>query len=92
MAVSPELLLDLMGGDHAPHAAIEGCMLALEKHTPVIALGTAEAVELLISKVQDPNLTSVVCNQVITNEESPVRAQRPSLILHYSKRANHGQK
>ncbi|HHY69853.1 MAG TPA: phosphate acyltransferase PlsX [Bacillota bacterium] len=72
----PRIALDLMGGDHAPHAAIEGCMLALEKHTPVIALGTAEAVELLISKVQDPNLTSVVCNQVITSEESPVRAVR----------------
>ena len=67
------IAVDLMGGDDAPYQAVDGCVGALEEGISVLALGNLEAVELLKSKTNHPNLTTLVCTQVITAEESPVR-------------------
>lgn len=68
------IAVDLMGGDDAPYHVIDGCVLALEQGASILALGNSEAVELLKSRIEHPNLATLVCDQVITSEESPVRA------------------
>ncbi|HHT84779.1 MAG TPA: phosphate acyltransferase PlsX [Firmicutes bacterium] len=68
--------VDLMGGDYAPDAAIEGCVAALEKGIPILALGDAEAVAKLRSQGDYPHLQTIECSQVITPDEPPVSAIR----------------
>ncbi len=68
--------LDLMGGDYAPDAMIDGCVMALEKGTSILALGDERAISLLQSKAGCSNLQTIVCTQVITAGDSPVRAIR----------------
>lgn len=68
--------LDLMGGDYAPDAIIDGCIMALEKGTSILALGDERAIGLLQSKAACSNLQTIICTQVITAGDSPVRAIR----------------
>jgi glycerol-3-phosphate acyltransferase PlsX len=68
--------VDLMGGDYAPDAAIEGCVAALEQGTHILALGDAEAIAKLRSRGDSPNLETIECSQVITLDDQPVSAIR----------------
>jgi len=68
--------VDLMGGDYAPDAAIEGCVAALEQGTHILALGDAEAIAKLRSRGDSPNLETIECSQVITLDDPPVSAIR----------------
>ena len=61
--------VDLMGGDYAPDAAIEGCVAALEQGTHILALGDAEAIAKLRSRGDSPNLETIECSQVITLDD-----------------------
>ncbi len=70
------IALDLMGGDGAPNTNIEGCRIALERGTRVLALGTQKAVHLLENKISSPNLATEISPSVIEPEEAPLRAIR----------------
>ncbi|MGI6627525.1 MAG: phosphate acyltransferase PlsX [Bacillota bacterium] len=78
------IALDLMGGDYAPDAIIDGCITSLEKGTSILALGDERAVNLLQRRADYPNLKTLVCSQVITAGDAPVkaiRAKRDSTIV-----------
>ncbi len=68
--------LDLMGGDDAPHANIEGCQRAVDSGARILALGTARAVELLRSKVTSSRVETEVWPEVIVTHEPPLQAIR----------------
>lgn len=73
---SNTIAVDLMGGDYYPEAAIDGCIMALEKGTSILALGDHQVIDLLRSKADYPNLKTLECSEVISPEDSPVRAIR----------------
>jgi phosphate acyltransferase len=73
--------LDVMGGDNAPHAIIEGAINALDKLEPgdeLYLVGPGEVIRQALRerKVDDPRLRSVPCSEVIGMGESPVEAVR----------------
>lgn len=74
--------IDLMGGDFAPTACIDGCILALERGLSVKAYGSHEAISALLSKArsvsdaQKGSLETEVCGDTIGPDESPVTAIR----------------
>ena len=73
---SDTVAVDLMGGDYYPEAAIDGCIMALEKGISILALGDHQAIELLRSKADYQNLKTLVCSEVISPEDPPLRAIR----------------
>ncbi|MGI6643849.1 MAG: phosphate acyltransferase PlsX [Bacillota bacterium] len=70
------IALDLMGGDGAPYANVEGCQRAVDSGARILALGTAEAVELLNSKVASSSVETEVWPEVIEPHEPPLQAIR----------------
>jgi glycerol-3-phosphate acyltransferase PlsX len=69
-----KLGIDLMGGDQAPSAVLEGLDLSwphLQKGTSIVLYGTAEA---LTHVANHPNLEKVVCSDFIAMDEHPVKA------------------
>ncbi len=70
------IAVDLMGGDHAPDAAIGGCISALKEGTKILALGDENAIERLNKCGNFSNLRTIKCDQVIDTEEQPVSAIR----------------
>jgi glycerol-3-phosphate acyltransferase PlsX len=73
--------LDVMGGDNAPHAILEGAINALDKLEPGDELILAGPEGLIAQglrerQVNDPRVTIVDCAEVIGMDESPVEAVR----------------
>jgi glycerol-3-phosphate acyltransferase PlsX len=73
--------LDVMGGDNAPHAILEGAINALDKLQPedeLILAGPSDVIahSLRERQVDDPRLKTVNCTEVIGMDESPVEAVR----------------
>ncbi len=73
---STVVAVDLMGGDQAPDAPIQGCIAALEKGVSILALGDAGALARLRSHGDYPNLKTMECSEVITQDDPPVMAIR----------------
>lgn len=75
-----KLAIDLMGGDHAPEAVLEGCALALPQlaaDTEVILYGTEEALALIPQYgLHEDRVRTVVATEVIGCDESPTLAIR----------------
>ena len=74
-----KILLDGMGGDHAPDAIVEGAMLAAKEiKDEIVLIGKQDALEESIKKYgyEGAQIGIVNASEVIENEESPVRAVR----------------
>lgn len=73
--------LDVMGGDHAPHAILDGAILALDRLAPedeLVLVGDQEAIESKLGEagVNDPRLQILGTTEIIEMDESPVDAVR----------------
>ena len=74
-----KMILDGMGGDHAPASVVEGAVLALkEMEHEIVLVGQEELLKEELKKYKyDKNRISIVdAREVITNDEAPVRAVR----------------
>lgn len=74
-----KILLDGMGGDHAPDAIVEGAILAAKEiKDEIVLIGKQDALEESIKKYgyEGAQIGIVNASEVIENEESPVRAVR----------------
>ncbi|MGE5578802.1 MAG: phosphate acyltransferase PlsX [Bacillota bacterium] len=72
----PSIGVDLMGGDFAPSAAIEGCLIALSRGVKVTAFGDEEATSALRQKAGSAELEVRVCTERVTFEDAPVASLR----------------
>jgi len=72
----PSIGVDLMGGDFAPSAAIEGCLIALSRGVRITAFGDSDATSELRRKTDSADLEVRVCTQRVTFDDSPVAALR----------------
>ena len=75
-----KLAIDVMGGDNAPQAILEGCLQALEQ-SPLLflyACGEENAIRSFLSgrRYDTSRLEIVPASEVIYNEEHPVEAVR----------------
>ena len=73
--------LDVMGGDNAPDAILEGVIGSLdtlEAQDELVLVGDAQTIESSLSAqgIDDPRITVVGCTEVIGMSESPVEAVR----------------
>jgi glycerol-3-phosphate acyltransferase PlsX len=73
--------LDVMGGDHAPHAVLDGAVSALDRLEPADRLYLVGDGDVIASKlneagVDDERLVVVRCSQTIAMDEPPVEAVR----------------
>ena len=76
-----KIILDAMGGDHAPLAPVDGAIQAVEKlGVEVVLTGSTEAIQSALEKLGRKELpqgvTHVATTQVITMEDNPARAFR----------------
>ena len=74
-----KMILDGMGGDHAPASVVEGAVLALkEMEHEIVLVGQEELIkeELKKYKYDEKRISIVDAREVITNDEAPVRAVR----------------
>jgi glycerol-3-phosphate acyltransferase PlsX len=72
----PWIGVDLMGGDYAPSAAIEGCLIALGRGVRLRAFGDRDATAALRQKTGSVDLDVRVCSEKVTMDDSPVAAIR----------------
>lgn len=75
------IILDGMGGDNAPDAIVEGACLAaeeLEDGSEIVIVGHEDVLKVSLSRFKYPKdkISIVHAEDVITNDESPVRAIR----------------
>ncbi len=70
----PVIAVDLMGGDRAPVTAVEGCVTVLKRGFRILALGSEEAVNMLLEKGPFDTLETLVCSQHILADEPPLQA------------------
>lgn len=72
------ILVDAMGGDHAPEAPVIGCMDAIKEKEgfDVLLIGDKEKIQRILDekKFQDPRLKIHHTTEVVTNEDSPTKA------------------
>lgn len=75
-----KVLLDAMGGDHAPLSNIEGAIAAVsEWDVEVVLLGDEEVILTHLKKMgedKNPKITVLHCSQKISMDEKPVQAIR----------------
>lgn len=75
-----KVVVDIFGGDNAPYAIIDGCLLALAKHTDIaiVMTGNNEIISTyLAGKSYDKSRVEIVdCTEVITNDDVPTTAIR----------------
>lgn len=76
-----KVVVDIFGGDNAPFAIIDGCLLALDKtdkNIGVVMVGKCDVINNYLSgKKYDKDRVEVVdAQEVITNEEAPTVAIR----------------
>jgi len=74
------IILDAMGGDHAPQAACEGAVLALraDPRLTVLLMGDLDVIRPLVADAQDVSdrLELISAKETITNHESAAMAVR----------------
>ena len=73
------MILDGMGGDHAPASVVEGAILAMkEMEHEIVIVGQQELIEAELKKhkYDHQRLSVVDARDVITNDDAPVRAVR----------------
>lgn len=73
------ILLDGMGGDHAPEVIVEGAVAALKEiDDEILIIGNREAIEGCLKKTgyTGDRIQIVEATQVIENHEAPVKAVR----------------
>jgi len=73
------ILLDGMGGDHAPASVVEGAVLASQEiDHEIIIIGEEEQLNRELSKYKynKKQITTIYSTEVITNEDAPVKAVR----------------
>ena len=73
------MILDGMGGDHAPASVVEGAILAMkEMEHEIVIVGQQELIEAELKKhkYDHQRLSVVDAREVITNDDAPVRAVR----------------
>lgn len=72
------ILVDAMGGDNAPDAIVNGCIDAIHESEgyDIQLIGDSEKINKIINekKVLNPRLKVLHASEVITNEDSPVKA------------------
>jgi glycerol-3-phosphate acyltransferase PlsX len=73
--------LDVMGGDHAPHAILDGALAALELLDPgdqLFLVGDGDVITPKLAQAGRPDdrLVIVPCTQMIAMDEPPVEAVR----------------
>lgn len=69
-----KLGIDLMGGDHAPSAVVDGLAMVqpqLRSDTIIVLYGSAEALAMV---GDDPQIEKVLCSEFIAMDEHPVKA------------------
>jgi len=73
-----KIILDAMGGDHAPGATVAGALAALEKSDAieVVLVGQPEMIEKELGGSTHARLTIRPASEVITMEDSPTMAVR----------------
>jgi len=84
------VILDAMGGDHAPSVTVEAARLACERGLgPVTLVGDPERVNLGATATLPQGLTFLEAPEVIGMSESPARAARakPQSSMHIGMRA-----
>lgn len=74
----PKIAIDAMGGDHAPHAVIEGALLAAQDlAAELILVGDPDQIALELTKhPHAPKFKIVPASQVVPMHESPSAALR----------------
>ncbi|MGG1311250.1 MULTISPECIES: phosphate acyltransferase PlsX [Cohnella] len=72
------IAVDAMGGDHSPHAQVEGALAAAAEwpDTELILVGRADAIEPLLAGRKPANVSVAPATEVIGGEDEPVRAVR----------------
>ncbi len=75
------LAVDVMGGDNAPDAILNGCIQGLEVLAPgdeLVLVGPKAIIDDVLAErsVRDPRVSVVDCTEVIGMDESPVEAVR----------------
>ncbi len=74
-----KIVIDAMGGDHAPVAIVEGALKgANEIGVELILCGRQSEIEAEVDKYKNnkAKITIIHCEEVITNDDDPVRAVR----------------
>ena len=74
----PKIAIDAMGGDHAPHAVIEGALLAVQElPAELVLVGDADAIGRELAKHRSaPKFDVVAASQIVPMHESPSAALR----------------
>ena len=73
------IILDGMGGDHAPASVVEGAVLASKKiEHEICIIGQEELIQAELGKYKydAAKITVIDAREVITNDDAPVRAVR----------------
>ena len=73
------IILDGMGGDHAPASVVEGAVLASKKiEHEICIIGQEELIQAELSKYKydAAKITVIDAREIITNDDAPVRAVR----------------
>ncbi len=75
-----KIVVDAMGGDHAPEAIVEGAVLAAQEYeTPIILIGLSEQIQTELDK-HDPDHTLPIeivhADEVVEMHESPGKVLR----------------
>lgn len=72
------IAIDAMGGDHAPHAAVEGAVAAAEEWPDIhiTLVGNTAAIEPLLKGKKPANLDLRHAGEIIEADDEPVKAVR----------------
>ncbi|MCD9023305.1 phosphate acyltransferase PlsX [Cohnella silvisoli] len=72
------IAIDVMGGDHAPHAHIESALSAAAQwpDTHLILVGNPEVIQPLLGNAAPANISIEPALEVIGNDDEPVKAVR----------------
>lgn len=75
------IAVDVMGGDHAPDAILNGCIQGLEVLSPgdeLVLVGPRDLIEDVLKErgIKDPRISIHHCTEVIAMDDSPVEAVR----------------
>ena len=74
-----KIIIDAMGGDHAPQAQIEGAIRAIKEFdVNIVFVGKEDVIRVELKKHDYPKdkVEVVNANEIITNHEEPARAVR----------------
>ena len=86
-----KIVIDAMGGDHAPQATVEGAIAAATEwaDTQIVLVGDEAKLEPLLnqSAIKPANLSVRHASEVIGSDDEPVKAVRRKRMLPWWSRA-----